>query len=120
MLVKDIRKAKEFTAADKCLIKEMLSPLRDRVKTRHSLAYARVLPGKSTIPHSLGCCEIYFITRGKGIMRIGKETHSVRQGCIVCIPPNAVQSIKNTGKSALEFLCIVDPPWQAGKEKILA
>jgi mannose-6-phosphate isomerase-like protein (cupin superfamily) len=120
MLVKHISRAKEFIAGDSSLIRELLSPFKDKVSTCHSTAYARVLEGKTTLPHSLSCAEIYFITKGRGRIRIGAESAQVKAGSMVYIPPNAVQRIKNTGASTLEFLCIVDPPWQKGKEKILS
>jgi mannose-6-phosphate isomerase-like protein (cupin superfamily) len=37
----------------------------------------------------------------------------------VYIPPFSKQSIKNTGKSDLSFLCIVDPAWTQQDEIIL-
>ena len=52
-------------------------------------------------------------------MHIDKETAKVRSGQAVYIPPGSVQFIENTGRSDLDFLCIVDPAWRPEDEEIL-
>ena len=52
-------------------------------------------------------------------MFIDNESQQVYAGQAIYIPPNAKQRIKNTGKSDLKFLCIVDPAWKKEDEDIL-
>jgi len=39
---------------------------------------------------------------------------------LIYIVPWSKQHIKNTGKTALEFLCIVDPEWKEKDEEIFS
>jgi mannose-6-phosphate isomerase-like protein (cupin superfamily) len=43
----------------------------------------------------------------------------VRAGATIYIPPMAVQFIKNSGKTDLVFLAIVDPAWRLEDEEVL-
>ena len=52
-------------------------------------------------------------------MHIGNDVERVSAGQLIYIPPNSIQRIKNTGKTILEFLCIVDPAWKPEAEEIL-
>jgi len=53
------------------------------------------------------------------MMHIGQESQEVGAGCVVYIPPEAVQFIENIGKKDLKFLCIVEPAWREEDEEIL-
>jgi mannose-6-phosphate isomerase-like protein (cupin superfamily) len=52
-------------------------------------------------------------------MHINNDEKNIGKGDTIYIPPNATQFIENTGEENLEFLCIVDPAWTPGAEKIL-
>jgi len=52
-------------------------------------------------------------------MHIGAGAKCVSPGDAVYIPPMARQYIKNTGKSDLKFICIVDPAWRKQDEEII-
>lgn len=119
MLVKDLKKCPEIEGRDGSIIREMLSPLKDDVEIRFSVAHAKVMPGEETVPHRLKSSEIYYILDGKGEMYIDGEKKIVEKGCLIYIPPNSVQKIKNTGKGELSFLCIVEPAWRKENEEIL-
>lgn len=111
MLVKDVAEARAFTAGDGSELRELLHPDRDRAALGYSLAHAIVGPARATAPHVLSHAEVYYIVEGRGIVHVGDEAQAVRAGHAVHIPPGSVQWIENTGKAALAFLCIVDPPW---------
>jgi mannose-6-phosphate isomerase-like protein (cupin superfamily) len=111
MLVKDVAEARAFTAGDGAELRELLHPDRDPAALGYSLAHAVVAPGRATLPHVLDRGEAYYIVEGRGTMHVGDEAQPVRAGHAVHIPPGAAQWIENTGKVALAFLCIVDPPW---------
>ncbi len=51
-------------------------------------------------------------------MHINDESAKVYPGQVIYIPPNSKQYIKNTGKTDLKFLCIVDPAWQSKDETV--
>jgi mannose-6-phosphate isomerase-like protein (cupin superfamily) len=62
---------------------------------------------------------VYVILQGEGTMRIDDETAPVKKGAVVYIPPQALQSIENTGKDSLDFLCVVDPAWRPEDEEVV-
>jgi len=110
----------EFTAGDNSLLREILSPLKDKtLRINYSMAYAKVKPGQRTLLHSLDRSEVYHIIRGKGVMQIHGEKKEVKVGDTIYIPPNAHQRIQNTGKEELIFICIVEPAWEKKGEKVL-
>lgn len=119
MFIKGLKDCKEFIAGDGAILREFLHPDKLGLKISYSLAHAKVSPGKTTRPHRLKTSEVYYILEGEGIMYIDEESGHVYSGCTVYIPPNSKQYIKNTGKSDLKFLCIVDPAWQPKDEEVL-
>jgi len=119
MLVKELNKCPEIKGGDGSIIREMLSPLKDEVGINFSVAHAKVMPGGETLLHKLKSSEIYYILEGKGEMYIDGEKKIVEKGCLIYIPPNSVQKIKNIGNDELSFLCIVEPAWRKENEEIL-
>jgi len=120
MLIRRLGECEEFIAGDGSLLRELLHPDKDAVVIRYSLAHAKVAPGERTIAHRLTTAEVYYILSGRGRMHIDGESGEVGAGCVVYIPPGAVQYIENTGRSDLVFLCIVDPAWRRENEEVLA
>lgn len=118
MLVRYLKDCREFIAGDGSLLREVLHPEKSALEIRYSLAHAKVNAGHRTEPHRLQSCEVYYIVAGEGLMHVGEETLEVGAGCAVYIPPRAVQYIENTGRSDLEFLCIVDPAWRQEDEEV--
>jgi len=119
MYIKDRKDCKEITAIDGTRLRELLNPrLEQQLGFRYSLAEARVKPGRETLPHRLKTTEVYYFLEGSGEMRIDQERRPVAAGQAVFIPPRSVQSIKNTGRRDLVFLCIVDPAWRAEDEEL--
>ncbi len=119
MIVRRLNECDEFLAGDHTHLQELLHPAKDAVKATYSLAHAVVRPGESSLPHRLSTSELYYILAGEGLMRVDTEEQSVGASTIVYIPPGAVQSIANTGRADLAFLCIVEPAWQAPDEEVL-
>lgn len=117
MLVKKLSDCKEITAGDNCFLREILSGRNDGLDIGYSIAWAYVKPGETTYRHKLKTSsEIYFIIKGKGIMRIEDEKREVGPEDTVYIPPDSVQCITNTGDSDLVFICIVQPSWKKEDE----
>jgi len=119
MLIKDLKNCQEFIAGDKTVLRELLHPDKADLKIRYSLAQASVGPGQESWPHKLKTAEVYYILSGTGEMKINDESAEVHAGQVIYIPPQAKQSIKNTGQADLKFLCIVDPAWRIEDEEIL-
>lgn len=119
MFIKDMKKCKKIIAGDKTILRELLNPLKEDIAVRYSLAYARLKPGQVSLAHKLKSSEVYYIIEGQGEMYIDNEKENVYSGQVIYIPPNAVQKIKNIGRTDLSFLCIVDPAWKAEDEEVL-
>lgn len=118
MLVQKLDRCAEFTAGDGTLLRELLHPDKQPIELRYSLAHAIVLPGQTSLPHSLTTSEVYYILSGAGEMHIDAETQDVEPGDAVYIPPNAKQFIRNSGSEPLVFICIVDPAWRSADETV--
>lgn len=118
MLIKDVQNCAEFIASDNTSLRELLHPAKMDVTVRYSLAHAIVKPGQTSRPHKLKTAEVYYILEGEGVMCIAKEQAKVHQGQVIYIPPQATQSISNSGNSDLKFLCIVDPAWRVEDEVV--
>jgi len=119
MWIKDLKACAEFIAGDSAVLREILNPLKETLKLRYSLAWAKVLPGKITRLHRLKTSEVYYILEGRGEMYLNQERQEVAPGQAVYIPPHSRQRIRNTGPSDLTFLCIVDPAWRLEDEEVL-
>jgi len=118
-LLKNLRDCEEFIAGDGSILRELLHPDKADVPVRYSLAHARVVAGHRTTPHKLKSCEVYYIIEGQGRMHIDSESFDVGPESAICIRPNSVQYIENTGDYDLVFLCIVDPAWRREDEQVL-
>jgi mannose-6-phosphate isomerase-like protein (cupin superfamily) len=119
MFIRELEDCKQFIAGDKCELREILHPDKEDLALRYSLAHAVVKPGDTTWAHRLKTSEVYFILNGEGTMHINDTSAPVRPGSTIYIPPLAKQRITNSGKTDLEFICIVDPAWRKEDEEIL-
>jgi mannose-6-phosphate isomerase-like protein (cupin superfamily) len=119
MFIRELNDCKEFVAGDNCLLREILHPDKADLALRYSLAHAVVKPGDTTWQHRLKTSEVYFIVSGSGVMHIDGESSPVRPGSTVYIPPRAEQSITNSGKTDLVFICIVDPAWRTEDDEVV-
>ncbi len=119
MLVKSTHACAPFTANDGCQIREVLHAKRDSLSLPYSLAHAEVAVGERTYRHRLHAQEVYYLLAGQGRVHIDDESREVTAGDAVFIPAGSVQWIENTGSSALKFLALVDPPWQAEADERL-
>jgi len=110
----------DLTAADQTPVKELLSPTKDGVGIRYSVALARLPRGEKNLPHRLKTSsELFIIIEGSGIVHVDDEAAQVSAGDLIYVPPGALQWMENTGDSDLVFYCIVDPPWHADDESVV-
>ena len=82
-----------------------------------SIARARLEPGRRTRLHCLrGILERYVIIEGMGEVIVGDQPpQTVRELDVVNIPAGVSQSISNTARTDLIFLCICTPRFVAEK-----
>ena len=101
-----------FITKDGSEIRELMHP-RSHMVVKQSLAQATVPEGGETLLHKhFKTEELYHITQGKGMMRLGEHKFQVVEGDTVCIAPGTVHNIKNTGGVPLRILCCCSPPYQ--------
>ncbi len=95
----------EFDTEERCFINELSNSNKDE---ECSIALARVEPGVTTQVHSLSdTVERYVIIEGTGRIESGSLTgQDVKRFDTVIIPADEPQSITNTGKQDLVFLCV--------------
>jgi mannose-6-phosphate isomerase-like protein (cupin superfamily) len=120
LLVKKLEECPAFQAGDETRLRELLHPRNDAAADIHySLAHAALLPGESSLPHTLASSEVYFILSGTGSIYVGEEEAEVGPGDTIYVPHGAVQYLRNTGSGPLTFLCIVEPAWREEDEAVL-
>ena len=103
---------KPFITKDGSEIRELLA-YRNSVIRNQSLAEARVPVGGSTQEHYHPRAEeIYFITSGRGRIRIEGEVREVGVGDAVAIPPGKRHKLWNTGGAPLTLLCCCAPAYE--------
>jgi mannose-6-phosphate isomerase-like protein (cupin superfamily) len=80
---------------------------------RHqSLAQATVPPGCETRRHRHNVTEeIYHVTGGAGVMKLGDQEFAVAAGDTVVIRPGTAHAIRNTGAAPLTILCCCAPAY---------
>lgn len=112
MEIVNLEDAKPFITKDGSEIRELLAHRNSSIRNQ-SLAEARIPPGMTTTPHHHPRSEeIYFILQGEGQMTIGDQSHDVRMGDAIAIPPGSVHKIRNTGSEILRLLCCCAPGYE--------
>lgn len=77
-----------------------------------SLAEATVPPGGATTPHFHRASEeIYLLTAGRGLLRVGEEEREVVAGDCAVIPPGTVHGLRNVGTEDLVVVCACSPAY---------
>jgi quercetin dioxygenase-like cupin family protein len=59
-----------------------------------------VTGGGEVHPHKHHTYEFYYVISGRGIMNIEGESHEIRQGDLVKIPPDAIHSLRPVSANA--------------------
>ena len=100
-------------------IKQYFHPHNTLNGISYSIAHFSLESNKESKLHELSSSEIYYILEGQGVITMDKEEYEIKKDDSIYVPPNTEQKIKNTGTDLLKFLCIVEPAWTQGCEKIL-
>ena len=101
-----------YTTKDGSEIRELLAHRNSCIRNQ-SLAEARLPVGSATQEHYHPQAEeIYFITAGRGRMRIEGEERDVSVGDAIAIPPGSRHKLWNTGGKTLHLLCCCAPAYE--------
>ncbi len=101
-----------FITKDGSEIRELLAYRNSAIRNQ-SLAEARVPVGGSTQEHyHRKAEEIYYITHGRGKIRIEGEMREVRAGDAIAILPGQKHKLWNTGNETLRLLCCCAPGYE--------
>jgi len=112
MEIKNLNDAPAFITKDGSEIRELLAHRNSAIRNQ-SLAEARLPAGASTQEHYHPKTEeIYYITHGAGRIRIENETHDVKPGDAIAIPPGQKHKLWNTGPETLRLLCCCAPAYE--------
>ncbi len=112
MLVLNLSDAEPFTTLDGSTIREVAGQV-SLGAVNQSLAQATVPVGGATTAHLHPVSEeLYFLTRGSGLMRLAGEERLVGPGDCIVIPPGTEHKLMNTGDEPLELLCCCSPPYR--------
>jgi mannose-6-phosphate isomerase-like protein (cupin superfamily) len=112
MLVRNLADSEPFTTVDGSAIREVAGQV-SLPAVNQSLAQATIPVGGATTAHLHPIAEeLYFITRGTGLMRLAGEERAVGPGDCIVIPPGAEHKLRNTGAEPLELLCCCAPAYR--------
>src|SRR5262249_6682012 len=109
----------EFLAGDHNLLREMLHPAKQPLTLGYSMAHGTVAPGARSKWHRLTASDVIYIIAGRGRLSVDDLVFDVETGSVVYVPPVGKQSLENSGPTAIEFLCLVDPAWRPEDEEVL-
>ncbi|HXF31701.1 MAG TPA: cupin domain-containing protein [Solirubrobacterales bacterium] len=103
---------KAYVTRDGSTIREWAGPGYAAEAASLSLAEATVAPGGATIEHlHRRSEELYLVTAGAGVLRVGEEERRVAAGDCVAIPPGAPHRLRNDGEVDLVVVCACSPPY---------
>lgn len=112
MDIKNLQEVPAFTTKDGSEIRELLAHRNSAIQ-HQSLAEARLPAGASTQEHyHTKTEEIYYITHGRGRIRIEEEVRDVQVGDAIAIPPGRRHKLWNTGSEVLRLLCCCAPAYE--------
>lgn len=80
------------------------------LKSMEFFAHALLPPGNKLEEHIDPYEEIYFILKGRGLMRVGNDEREIKEGDAVWIPAGDIHSLKNTGKEDAAIIVIAAYP----------
>jgi mannose-6-phosphate isomerase-like protein (cupin superfamily) len=114
-----ISQVSPYVTKDGSQIRELMHPKVHGARNQ-SLAEATVQPGCETQLHRHRVTEeIYHVTAGTGLMRLGDATFEIAAGDTVVIRPGTAHAVRNTGTSALTILCACAPAYAHDDTELL-
>lgn len=119
MISVDLDSVKPIDGNEGTKIRQIFHPHNTMLGIRYSIIKCTLEPGKNSKQHILKSSEIYYVLSGSGILQIDGQGFQVKANQAIYVPPHSKQFIQNTGKTPLEFLCIVDPAWRIEDELVI-
>jgi mannose-6-phosphate isomerase-like protein (cupin superfamily) len=114
MDIQNLNAAPPFTTKDGSEVRELLAHRNSAIR-HQSLAEARVPVGGATTEHYHARSEeIYYITHGRGRIRLDGREAEVSPGDAIAIPPGQRHKLWNTGPEVLRLLCCCSPAYEHG------
>jgi mannose-6-phosphate isomerase-like protein (cupin superfamily) len=105
-------KLEPYVTRDGSTIREWAGPGYAAEAAGLSLAEATVAPGGATIEHlHRRSEELYLVTAGSGLLRVGGEERAVATGDCVAIPSGTPHRLSNDGEVDLVVVCACSPPY---------
>jgi mannose-6-phosphate isomerase-like protein (cupin superfamily) len=112
MDIRNLNEVAAFITKDGSEIRELLAH-RNSVIRHQSLAEARLPAGGSTQEHFHPRAEeIYYVTQGRGRIRIEGEVREVQAGDAIAIRPGQKHKLWNLGEGTLHLLCCCAPAYE--------
>ncbi len=112
MDIKNLNDVPAFITKDGSEIRELLAHRNSDIR-HQSLAEARVGVGQSTQEHlHVKTEEVYYITQGRGRIRIEGEEREIKPGDAIAILPGRRHKLWNTGSEPLRLLCCCSPAYE--------
>ena len=100
-----------YVTKDGSIIREMMHP-NVHGNNNQSLAEATIPVNGITLLHEHKKTEeIYFITQGVGLMRLGDDEFQVAKGDTIAIVPGMQHNVRNIGNTELKILCSCAPAY---------
>jgi mannose-6-phosphate isomerase-like protein (cupin superfamily) len=100
-----------YITKDGSKIRELMHP-DSHACVNQSIAEATIAVGGETQLHKHHEAEeIYFILKGVGLMQLGEESFNVGPGDTICIQPETLHNLLNTGQEPLLLLCCCSPAY---------
>jgi mannose-6-phosphate isomerase-like protein (cupin superfamily) len=119
MTIKKLQDIEIIDGGEGTVIRQIFHPHNTLNGIRYSVSHSELKPGKKSKLHKMKTSEVYYILQGEENLKIDEEAFTVSKDQAIYIPPHSKQSIENTGKGELKFLCIVDPAWKHEDETVL-
>jgi mannose-6-phosphate isomerase-like protein (cupin superfamily) len=111
MQISNLEDLEQFTTLDGSGIREIAGPSWTAAENQ-SLAEATVPAGGQTAEHfHRETEEIYYLTAGRGRMKLGDEVADVKAGDCVVIPPGTPHKLWAAEDQALVLLCCCAPAY---------
>ncbi len=108
-----------YITKDGSEIRELMHPA-VHGNRQQSLAEAIVPIGKNTRLHRhIATEELYHVTSGQGLMRLGDDQLHIGPGDTIAIPPGTSHAVENTGTEPLRILCCCTPPYSHDDTELL-
>ncbi len=104
----------EMDGAVQCRMRCLIGP--DDQAPSFSMRQFEVAPGGHTPKHTHPYEHEVFVLEGEGVVLEGDREHAIRPGCAVYVPPSQLHQFRNTGSSALKFLCLIPHPMRGVRD----